>query len=456
MQKVFRILAFAFILVVILGLSQAVPPPTTASPVVKLCDGPCHGRPPFPQARIQHVVIIVQENRTPDNLFQGLPGADIAKGGFNSKGAYVALMPRPLANRYDLDHSHTGFKTEFNGGKMNGFDLVKIRCRKPCRPTAFGFVPRKQIMPYWTMATTYTFADRTFQDNQGPSFPAHQFIIAGTSTNAVGSKLLAAENPRYPGLSGWVSNGKNCDGSPKAKVTMIDPLGNETVVMRPCFDHPTLIDLLNKKGVSWRYYDALNLGYWSAPDAIRHLRYGPAWSNVVMPETTILSDITSGKLAQVSWVNPTCAESDHASCNTGAGPAWVASIVNAVGKSKYWNSTAIFVVWDDWGGWFDHVKPPVRSSYELGFRVPLIVISPYARRGYVSHVQHEQSSILKFVEENFSLGSLGYADELSDNLSDCFNFSGPPTPYVYIPTPGWSVADFINAAPTNVPADDDF
>jgi len=163
MLRVLLLLAVAFVFVV--GFSQVVPSSTTASPVVKYCDGPCHHPMPHP-GMIQHVIIIVQENRTPDNLFQGLPGADIAKGGTNSKGIYVALMPRPLANRYDLDHSHTGFKTEFAGGAMNGFDLVKIRCRKPCRPTAFGYVPRKQIMPYWTMATTYTFADRTFQDNQ--------------------------------------------------------------------------------------------------------------------------------------------------------------------------------------------------------------------------------------------------------------------------------------------------
>jgi phospholipase C len=366
---------------------------------------PSDGRPPFPSKKIQHVIIIFQENRTPDNLFQGLPGADIASSGTNSKGQTIKLMPRPLANRFDLDHSHLAFTTEYDGGKMDGWDNVKIRCRKPCAPTAFGYTPKAQIMPYWTMATTYTFADRTFQDNQGPSFPAHQFIIAGTSTNAVGSKLLAAENPRYPGMTGWVSSGKNCDGSPKAQVTMIDALGNETVVMQPCFDHPTLMDLLDAKAVSWRYYDAANNGYWSAPDAIKHLRYGPAWTNVITPETTVLTDIASGTLRQVSWVNPTCAESDHASCNKGTGPAWVASIVNAVGSSKYWKDTAIFVTWDDWGGWFDHVKPPVRSSYELGFRVPLIVISPYAKPAYVSHVQHEQSSILKFVETNFGLGS---------------------------------------------------
>lgn len=136
----------------------------------------------------------------------------------------------------------------------------------------------------------------------------------------------------------------------------------------------------------------------------------------------------------------------------------MASIVNAVGTSKYWNDTAIFVTWDDWGGWFDHVKPPVRGSYELGFRVPLLVISPYAKRGYVSHAQHEQSSILRFIEVNFGLGSLGYADSLSDDLSDCFDYHQKPAPFAYIPT-GMRMADLtklLHHGPSNVPTDDDF
>jgi phospholipase C len=131
--------------------------------------------------------------------------------------------------------------------------------------------------------------------------------------------------------------------------------------------------------------------------------------------------------------------------------------VNAVGASKYWNSTAIFITWDDWGGWFDHVKPVIYSSYEVGFRVPLIVVSPYAKKGYVSHVQHQQSSILHFIETNFGLGTLGYADARADNLADCFNYLQAPTPYAYIPTPGWSARDLAQSAgPSNIPPDDDF
>ncbi|MBV8282927.1 MAG: hypothetical protein JO347_12820 [Candidatus Eremiobacteraeota bacterium] len=217
------------------------------------------------------------------------------------------------------------------------------------------------------------------------------------------------------------------------------------------------MDLLDKKGISWRYYDAVSGGFWSGPDAIEHIRFGADWSNVIVPETQIKNDIAAGTLAGVSWVTPSAAESDHAASNNGSGPAYVASIVNALGKSKYWGNTVIFITWDDWGGWFDHVKPVIYSSYEVGFRVPLIVISPYAKVGYVSHVQHEQSSILHFIESNFGLGTLGYADARADNLKDCFNFMQAPTKFVYIKTPGWNDDELAKAAgPSNVPPDDDF
>ncbi|MBV8171867.1 MAG: hypothetical protein JO190_10770 [Candidatus Eremiobacteraeota bacterium] len=406
---------------------------------------------------IQHVIIIVQENRTPDNLFQGLPGADIQDYGYNSKGVKVKLVPRILADRYDLDHSHAGFLTEYAGGKMDGWDLEKYTCGKtPCaKEVAFAYVPRKYVQPYFTMAQTYTFADRTFQDNQGPSFPAHQFIIAGTSTDSVGSKLLAAENLLYH--DGTWQTGSNCGGSPLNRVMMIDAAGNETTKLPPCFEHPTLMDLLDAKHLTWRYYNAVSGGFWSGPDAIHHLRFGPDWANVVVPETQIKKDIAAGDLPAVSWVTPSARESDHAASNNGSGPAYVASIVNAVGQSKYWPNTVIFITWDDWGGWFDHVKPVIYSSYEVGFRVPLIVVSPYAKRGYVSHVQHEQASILHFIESNFGLGTLGYADARADNLKDCFNFTQSPTPFTVIATPGWTQRELAQAAgPSNVPPDDDF
>jgi phospholipase C len=146
-------------------------------------------------------------------------------------------------------------------------------------------------------------------------------------------------------------------------------------------------------------------------------------ANVVSPSTQVLTDVNKGKLADVVWVMPTRDASDHPGSNDGSGPSWVGSVVNAIGNSQYWNNTAIFITWDDWGGFYDHVKPKVYNSYELSFRVPMIVVSPYAKSHYVSHVQYEFGSILRFTEETFGLPSLHTTDARANDLSDLFNFS---------------------------------
>jgi phospholipase C len=173
---------------------------------------------------------------------------------------------------------------------------------------------------------------------------------------------------------------------------------------------------------------------WQPFQAISQIRFGPDWSNGdIAKNGTFFTDISRGKLPSVSWIAPTGVNSDHpgrGAFGTKAvdtGPAWVGSIVNAVGNSKYWNTTAIFVTWDDWGGFYDHVQPPQIDANGLGFRVPLIVISPYAKHGYVSHVQHEFGSILHFTEEQFGIASLSTRDLISDDLLDCFDFSQSPS-----------------------------
>jgi phospholipase C len=214
---------------------------------------------------------------------------------------------------------------------------------------------------------------------------------------------------------------------PRAEfVALIDPSGTESSRLYPCFEHATLTDLLDSKNINWRYYTPSAGSIWTGPNAIRHLRMGPDWNDVILQNTQIFADIDQGQLAAVSWVIPTGQASDHPKSNDGSGPSWVAAIVNAIGKSPYWANTAIFITWDDWGGWYDHVSPPTINSYEYGFRVPLIVVSPYAKRGYVSHLTHDFGSILRFVEEIFSLPSLGYADARADDLSDCFDFTQVP------------------------------
>ena len=264
-----------------------------------------------------------------------------------------------------------------------------------------------------------------FQSNTGPSFVAHQYLIAGSSQ--VTPSEIPDENPN--------SGPWGCDSRATTTVALLGATpGTDAPGVFPCFDYQTLGDELDRANLPWRYYSpAIGSGgdIWSAYDAIKHIRYGADWSkNVISPETNILTDVPGGSLGAITWVVPSFTNSDHAGSNSTSGPQWVASVVNAIGQSPQWNSTAIFITWDDWGGWYDHVAPPQIDAMGLGFRVPLLVVSPYAKHGYVSHVQHEFGSILKFGEETFGLAPLGASDARADDLSDTFDFAQSPQPYV--------------------------
>jgi phospholipase C len=393
-------------------------------------------RPRAGASPITHVVIIVQENRTPDYLFQGVPGADIASKAVDSGGQTVPLHSVSLAAGYDLGHGHDNFVTDFDGGKMDGFDKG-LPQKYHLRP--FGYAPLTEVQPYFDMATQYVFADRMFQSNQAGSFPAHQYFVSGTSSALPATSFSVSSDP-YDSKTGKKGSA-GCDAAPSTIVYTINPNdGSPGPTPFPCFERPVLSDFLDQRSVTWRYYQhGLGTGLWHAFDAVMHVRYGPDYANVVTPPQNILTDISNSQLAQVSWVMPADdAHSDHAGTKSAEGPSWVAAVVNAIGKSPYWNSTAIFIVWDDWGGWYDHYPPPqFNNFYELGCRVPLVVISAYAKHGYVSHVQHEFGSILAFAEETFGIpkGSLGTTDVRADDLHDAFAFAQHPRKFVAIKAP---------------------
>jgi len=151
------------------------------------------------------------------------------------------------------------------------------------------------------------------------------------------------------------------------------------------------------------------------------------------PPTQFLTDVANGHLSAVTWVTPELLDSDLSGSLSATGPAWVAALVNAVGESQFWDSTAIFITWSGFGGWADHVPPPFLDYGELGFRVPLLVISPYAKQNYVSHVQYETASLLRFAEDLYGLEPLAAADKRATSpAADCFNFSQAPRPFVPI------------------------
>jgi phospholipase C len=413
------------------------------------CGSKAPAGPPTLRSAIRHVVVIMQENRSFDDMFNGFPGADTVQQG-DDEGTMVPLQPVPLEAPFDPDHSHSSWEIDWDHGKMDGFTAEKAE-HFPTPTYTYAYVPQSETAPLWALAQQFTLADRMFQSNTGPSFVAHQYMIAGQSA-------MADENPNDAqgpnGNTGW-----GCDSPAGTTVAVLGPNGTDIPGPFPCFDYQTMGDLLDAGGINWRYYAPAmeQSGYiWSAYDAIRHIRYGSDWTrNVISPNTQILADVPAGKLAPVTWVVPAVQYSDHAaSDSTPDGPDWVGDVVNTIGESQFWSSTVILVSWDDWGGWYDHVNPPKVDAMGLGFRVPLIVISPWAKHGYVSHDQHEFGSFLHFTEEVFGLPSLGTRDAVSDDLSDCFDFSQTPLPYVPVPV-RLPPTFFQQLPPSNEPPDND-
>ncbi|HVA34163.1 MAG TPA: alkaline phosphatase family protein, partial [Candidatus Baltobacteraceae bacterium] len=375
-------------------------------------NGLSYGHRPSASTPIKHVVLIVQENRSFDNLFSGFPGANGATSGLTHSGKRVALKPVLLESDgktpgIDISHTHATWETEWDRGKMDGFDKITFTTGgRPAGLYPYAYVKRSEIPEYWTMAKTYTLADRMFEDLTSGSFTSHQDLIAATTYLTPNESLM--DYPR--GTYIW-----GCDAPAGATLTVMFKSGKLASGPFPCISaYPTLVDDLDAHKISWRYYAMPVKGHdpggwiWSAFDLIKKVRYGPDWANVTAgtPNTNIFNDIKNGQLAQMSWVMPDEANSDHPQSGSKTGPSWVASVVNAIGKSKYWDSTAIIIVWDDWGGWYDHVPPPQLDWLGLGGRVPMIVVSPYARPGHVAHTQYEFGSIIKYVEQTFGMPSL--------------------------------------------------
>jgi phospholipase C len=449
----------------------------------------CVASPAYGQiTKFTHIIVVVQENRTPDNLFQGLckppygtatscsttPSAtqyDIQTNNWVDGSSTVTPGIVALAGPYDLDHSHTGWVNmcDLAAGacKMDG--AAKVHCGPSSCPSKpqFRFVDNSKgiVNPYLDLATSYGWANYMFQTNQGPSFPAHQFLFGGTSAPSAlddSKGIFASENMSNTGIGGLkavagctATNGSG--GTPSTTVKTIHPPGVESTSIYPCFEHETMADLF-PPSVTWRYY-APNAGsIWTAPNAIDHICFptgpggncvGPDWTkNVDLTPADVLQDIINCNLRSVSWVIPTGQNSDHAHDTDGGGPSWVAAIVNAIGNNTtcdtkgYWENTVIFITWDDWGGWYDHVPPTILSGvqgdYQYGFRVPLIVVSGYTAKGAINNTRHDFGSILRFIEFNFGIeqGSLNFADERSaTNLSGFFDLSKAPRTFTPIPAP---------------------
>ena len=403
----------------------------------------------------QYVIVMVQENRTVDNLFQKQPGVDTQSFGFDSHHNRITLQRIPLGTDIDCDHRHKGFVEDVT----QGFDVPY--CGSGVGPTAaFSYVDPADITQYTALATQYAFADHVLQSNEGDSYPAHIYLIAATS-GSPGSHWNIAENGAGP--FDKVRYPQGCNSPPGKQITTIDMTsawpGNEGHPIYPCIDPVTIFNELDDAHISWKYYTPSVDSIWNSPYAIKSL-YQNDQANVIVPETTVLADIQKGHLAHVSYVIPSGHNSDHPSIGDTGGPTWVASVVNALGTSKYWDQCAIIVVWDDWGGWYDHVafRHPASNPvdpYEYGFRVPLLAIGPFARSNWVDHTPRDFASIPHFIEDIYGLGSLGHLDAQTDDLFSLFNFGSTARKFTPIATGNVTIKGLISRPPDLSPVDSD-
>ncbi|MGO8983336.1 MAG: alkaline phosphatase family protein [Terriglobales bacterium] len=431
----------------------------------------------FP-SQIQHVIIVFQENRTPDNLFQGLRGLkgsngvkyDIQNYWVESTGTHKLLAPVGLATNFDLSHAHSAFVSESTAPSTalvpgcSGTAEAEIFGCAASTWNQFMYVDNAQELtstnlygkkivthildPYINMAQRWGWANYMYQTNQGPSYPAHQFIFGGTSAPSAqddSQGTFVSEN--FSPQSAFAG----CLADTTAMNFLIDSSGTETpyggVLGDFCYNRNTMATLLDNNQptpVTWRYYAPAAGSIWTAPNSITAICQpnsgftacdGSEWAtNVIFPFTAsygavpFLNDLQNCQLPAVSWVIPDGRWSDHANANKGLGPSYVAGIVNAVGgfnnSCGYWANTAIVLTWDDWGGWYDHAAPwtlaPPYNNYNYGFRVPLIVISAYTKPGLVSTVQPEDfGSVLNMLQGIFfgptHERQLGFADARSSN-----------------------------------------
>jgi phospholipase C len=363
---------------------------------------------------IKHVVFLIKENRTFDNLFGTFPGADGTSVGWDHG------VPRPLVRgtdgrtSSDIPHCYTCALAAWNNGKMDGFDQTDSADR-----WAYTQLTRDQLPNYWHWAENFVLGDKFFASAQGPSFPNHLYTIAAQSGGA-------HDNPRR---KDFFSNSFGCDAPKQEKVLVYDSEGVEKSVP-PCFDFETEGDLLNDAVIPWAYYAATEtqMGYiWSSYSAIRRYRMHPdRWNQHIFPVDQVVRDIHLGALPPVTWITPRFELSEHPEWNFCYGENWTTRVVDAIMRSPMWSRTAIFVTWDDYGGFYDHVPPPQVDDFGFGIRVPVLVISPYAKEGFVDHHPGEFSSILRFIEDNWGLTQLTHRDRDARNMSYDFDFTQTP------------------------------
>lgn len=378
---------------------------------------------------IKHIVFIVKENHTFDNYFGSFPGVNGAVTGVVKVHGVDQTIPLNPAIDQSVDWCHlwSCAKLDYDQGAMDAFNLTSKGCKNPPYP-CYQVGSQSFIPNYWKLAQNYVLDDNTFSSLRGPSYPNHLFTVAAGSGPDTAHSVI-----NNPSTTNW-----GCDAPPKTTVQLY----NGTNVV-PCFNFTTLADELHQTGVSWKYYapSSNEVGYnWSTLDAFSQIRNTSLWNTNVVNWANFTQDAMSGNLPAFSWLTAPFVDSEHAPASVCVGENWTIQQINAVMQGPDWSSTVIVVTWDDFGGFYDHVAPQNVDTLGLGFRVPFMVISPYAyvnsnpANPHIDHSQLEFSSVLKFAEQVFNLPSLGRRDATVDGLMTALDFSQVYNPPLILQT----------------------
>jgi phospholipase C len=371
---------------------------------------------------IKHVVFLILENRSFDNIFGLYPGAEGATTGMDHD-VERPLTKATLGRGHDLPHCYNCNVASIDGGRMDGFNQTEYADRY-----AYTVYHPDQIRPFYSLADDYVLSDNFFASATGPSFPNHMFTIAAQSGGALDNPWQPFPRLKDQQEAGYAKSW-GCDIAEGGYVEVIDPEG-VMVKVKPCFDFETEGDLLSGKNIPWAYYSATNtqLGYiWSAYAAIDRYRNDPElWGEHMRPVDDVFRDVAAGRLPPVSWITPRFQLSQHPEYNFCWGMNWTVSLVNEIMRSPLWKNTAIFLTWDDFGGFYDHMPPIVVDRFGFGIRVPMLVVSPYAKQGYIDSNVGEFSSVLRFIEDNWGLSQLTHRDRDAKNMTSVFDFGQEP------------------------------
>jgi phospholipase C len=370
--------------------------------------------------QIQHVVYIVKENHSFDSMFGLFPGVNGATQGVTSTGQIVQLQRLPDPPPNDIDHDWRTAMMATDGGRMDRFDLIPGGNDNGAL-LAYSEFQQSDIPNYWAYASTFALGDAMYSSISSGSYPGHLYIMAATSAGVV-------ENPLSPTHNG----GWGCDAKLNSNVPIITDTDPETLESSfPCLSAPTLANELENAGVTWKSYapPSNESGYiYNSLRSFSQIFNTPLWQSNVVSQDTFATDAMAGNLPSVSWLTPDDSYDEHPPKSVCVGENWTVEQINAIMQGPDWDSTAIFIVWDDFGGFYDHVPPPTVDLYGLSIRVPLIIISPYAKPGYITHTPYEFSSVLKFIEERFNVAPLTARDANANDITDAFDFTQAPLP----------------------------